>query len=153
RLLRENSVLAGDREQRHLSLGHDALAPVAAAWDEEVQSGKRAWRAARRGLLQALGALALIAVVAGALLWRAESVARHELIKDSEESSTLAAEFAADKLPWKVRRYWKLLEQEALKKEVMAMLDQAAGPARGEMLTRQRGTAWATSAGKNLPAE
>src|SRR5437764_3468094 len=36
RLLRVNSLLIGGHSEReYLSLGHDALAPVAARWDEE----------------------------------------------------------------------------------------------------------------------
>jgi Novel STAND NTPase 1 len=122
RLLRENWLLVGDTEERHFSLGHDALAPVAAAWDEEVQSARVVWRAVRRGLIQSLGALILIAAVSVTLLAWAQSVARTELIENSQHSSKLTAEFAAAKLPWKVRRYWKLLEKEARDPELLNAL-------------------------------
>src|SRR5205807_2340294 len=42
RLLRLSRLAtAGHEEQEHLSLGHDALAPVAAAWDEELDRQAR----------------------------------------------------------------------------------------------------------------
>lgn len=63
-LLRANSLRIGDgEERRYVSLGHDALAKVAAAWDHEFKQRRRT-RVVRAGLVTALAATVLMTLFA-----------------------------------------------------------------------------------------
>jgi WD40 repeat protein len=68
RLLRVSTLrLGGEAERRYVSLGHDALAPVAAEWEAEQSRGLRVRRMV--ALLAAVSGVALImALLAGAFL-------------------------------------------------------------------------------------
>ena len=59
RLLKVKSLRIGmEEERRYVSLGHDALAKIAADWDEELSRGAR-----MRKMAGAIGALSAIALV------------------------------------------------------------------------------------------
>ncbi|QEH32544.1 WD domain, G-beta repeat [Aquisphaera giovannonii] len=75
RLLREDEIrIEGDRPRRYIRLGHDALADVAAAWEEERGRRDRFRRAigAIAGSLALAALMLLLAVVA----WRGAAEAR-----------------------------------------------------------------------------
>jgi WD40 repeat protein len=66
RLLRRSTLrIGGEAERAYVSLGHDALAKVAADWDEELSRGRRI----RNSLLAVGGALSLAAVLAVLSIW------------------------------------------------------------------------------------
>jgi WD40 repeat protein len=86
RLLRVNTLrLGGEEEGRYVSLGHDALAQVAAAWEEQLSRGKRLRRMA--ALLSAVSAVA--AVMAVLLLW---TWVYYRRAKASEQAAITAEE-------------------------------------------------------------
>ena len=90
RLLRVNLLRIGDQEERrYVSLGHDALAKVAAEWDEELSRGARL----RKWLGITAGALALVIVMAGLTVWAwtSEIKARHHQ-SEAEEKTKQAIE-------------------------------------------------------------
>jgi hypothetical protein len=129
RLLRETRLLdEGKGDKRYVGLGHDALAPVAAAWDDEVLAGTRFRRAMGLGFSLALAALLLIGGLSLAFLRMAGQSAGKELVASSQQSSELTAEFAADKLTWTTRRYWRILATEAEGKELRQWLRDAGSP-------------------------
>jgi WD40 repeat protein/tetratricopeptide (TPR) repeat protein len=93
RLLRVNTLrLGGEEESRYVSLGHDALAQVAAAWDEQRDEQRRRQIAAKatRQLRSLLGAAAAVLVVVLGLLLT--SVVYYQRAKSSEEAAKTAAE-------------------------------------------------------------
>src|SRR5262249_33270457 len=114
RLLRTSRVGGeGEGGGRYVSLGHGARAPVAAAWGEGGVGAARVRQVVGLAFALAFAALALIGGLSLLLLRAAEDSAREELIDNSHLSSGLAAEFAAEKLPWKVRRTWQSMQEQA----------------------------------------
>jgi len=77
RLLRVNTLsVGGDEERRHISLGHDALAKLAAEWDAELTRAARVFRNVRKGA--GLGLVATLLVIIGLIVrahWRSEAEA------------------------------------------------------------------------------
>ena len=129
RLLRETRLLGEEEGDRlYVGLGHDALAPVAAAWDEEVLTGTRFRQAMEWGLSLALAALVLIAGFSWTFLRLAGQSAGRELIDNSRQTSSLAAEFAADKLSETAKRYRRILTKEAEGKNLRQWLRNARLP-------------------------
>ncbi|HEX8202648.1 MAG TPA: AAA family ATPase, partial [Isosphaeraceae bacterium] len=88
RLLRVNTLRIGDQdERRYVSLGHDALAKVAADWDEELSRGARVRKfvAALAGVSAVAAAMLVLAVIA----WQQADVARRNQ-KEAEASRRVA---------------------------------------------------------------
>src|SRR5205823_1661335 len=83
RLLRVSSLrLGGEAERRCVSLGHDALAQVAAEWDDEFRRGARL-----RKLLRRAAAVLLIVVLFGGIgAWLREEHLQRTLEQAQQET-------------------------------------------------------------------
>jgi tetratricopeptide (TPR) repeat protein len=96
RLLRVNTLRLGGREERrYVSLGHDALAPVAAQWDEEL----RRWARVRKWVALVAG----MSVVTVVMAWLAVSARHHasaseENIRRARQAANTLSEVAVDLL-------------------------------------------------------
>jgi WD40 repeat protein len=92
RLLKVNTLRIGDTgERQYISLGHDALAKVAAEWDDDLQRSARR----RRTMATVAGSLALAAtmLVMAVLAWHNAREARAE----RREAEVRATELAVDR--------------------------------------------------------
>jgi formylglycine-generating enzyme required for sulfatase activity len=70
RLLRINNLRIGmEEERRYVSLGHDALAKIAAHWDEELSRSERSRRTLKRIAAWTAAAVVLFSVFASILNW------------------------------------------------------------------------------------
>ena len=70
RLLKVNNLRIGmELERRYISLGHDSLAKLAAAWDEELTRSERLRRKLKKALAWASGAAAILVVISVVALW------------------------------------------------------------------------------------
>ncbi|MCI0456691.1 MAG: hypothetical protein L0Z62_06890 [Gemmataceae bacterium] len=128
RLVRVNTLaLGGGQERQYVSLGHDALAPVAAAWDEEVRRHARFRQAARRGLLVAALVLVVVVVLSLANMQAARSEATREVAQRTVESNSFAAEFVARTAGSRIRRYWRALAEVASDPQLQKPLAAAQG--------------------------
>ena len=94
RLLRVNKLFIGDgQERRHVSLGHDALAKVAAGWKEELERNARtrklrvvtAASLAVAGLMFGLAAFSI-------LMWNTASMAEAKARKNEKNALASAQE-------------------------------------------------------------
>ena len=88
RLLKFNTLRIGmEEERRYVSLGHDALAKIAAYWDEQLSRGERLRKGvAAAGIVSAVAILAVMAV----LDWKAK--------KEAERQTVIASAVAAQRL-------------------------------------------------------
>src|SRR5262249_42963405 len=115
RLLRVSALALGtEQEREYVSLGHDALAPVAAAWDRELSQGARFQKlAVRMGLL----VLCLATVMVALLLTLNLKDIGDELTERMREGNHTVARLIADGFGWQVRRSWRDLEEKQRDRE------------------------------------
>jgi WD40 repeat protein len=97
RLLRKNALRLGGGAQRHyVSLGHDALAQVAAEWDEE----SKRWARLRKLVSAVIAAAALVVMMTCLTVWavyeQQEALAKAEAAEKAESRAIIEAERARD---------------------------------------------------------
>jgi tetratricopeptide (TPR) repeat protein len=143
RLLRVNTLrIGGLDERRYVSLGHDALAPVAARWDEDL----RRWARVRKwvALCVVLVSIATVMLLLTAYAWESAKLARseanrannslNEALKAAEELRVVAEDLLEDVSltePWQR----DLLKQTLAIYENLAV-DNGTDPSQRQMLAK-----------------
>jgi hypothetical protein len=114
RLLRITQLsIRGQPEQEYVSLGHDALAPVAAAWHEEIRRRSAVWSAVKKSLLIGLLAVILLSGLTWLAMDAASKELRDNLTSRISEVNHSTADFGAKAFGYQIRRRWTILNSLA----------------------------------------